>query len=634
MSVQLYEQTYSKDMEDIVALLAQRRLDRSPIIEKARLISQHYNGEIAIPLPELDENEAPAVANLIGQGIDQHSMRIASNPADIYCPPAKPGVKSSEEKARVRRLVANGWLENNTYDLVLRKRARHLVAYSSSPILLRPNEKTKSVMWEAKSPLDTYPAPVLNDLDPCPEDVIFLYGRRFAWLRNKYPDVAARIASSSHLPVRDDVMVELIHYFDAEQETLIATGSIDRQNILREADYGIDGRRIKWNGMDGTPWQFRVELSSVPNLTGRCPVVVPNRISLDFPKGMFDDTVGIWQMQAKMMALEVIAVTRAIFPDTYFVKDAQGQGQIVRAADGLRGIMGEVEGGKLQEINMQPGFQTGNVIDRMERAQRQNSAMPAEYGAESPTNVRTDVRGRSVFSAGVDFYIDEAQKILNRSLKAELEIAADIDTRFYDTRKSYYVSWGGYPGPLDYTPSDIFGESRVMLVDNNYSGLDANALEVALAQGVQTEMISKHTSRKYSPFVKDIKREEALILTENLELALRSGIDAQTQQGAIPAVDIARMIQLARDGNKEFADIVVQVHDEAQQRQATSGPPGTPEGPVPPGSPQAQPGLGAPGAPAATIPAPSASFDNLRSLLSGISAQTRPAGGRFNAPPQ
>ena len=60
-----------------------------------------------------------------------------------------------------------------------------------------------------------------------------------------------------------------------------------------------------------------VELERVPNPLGQTPVVCAQRISLDGAQGQFDGILGMYQMQARLMALEVIAVQKGVFPDTW-----------------------------------------------------------------------------------------------------------------------------------------------------------------------------------------------------------------------------------------------------------------------------------------------------------------------------
>src|SRR4051794_36788399 len=92
-----------KSVQEIVAEFRRRQLNRSPLFERGRVISQHYNNEVVLPLPEVDRTEAPAVANLLAQGVDQHAMRVSSVLPDVQCPPVKPGDKASERRADQRR---------------------------------------------------------------------------------------------------------------------------------------------------------------------------------------------------------------------------------------------------------------------------------------------------------------------------------------------------------------------------------------------------------------------------------------------------------------------------------------------------------------------------------------------------
>jgi hypothetical protein len=99
--------------------------------------------------------------------------------------------------------------------------------------------------------------------------------------------------------------------------------------------------------------------------------------------------------------------------------------------------------------------------------------------------------------------------------------------------------------------------------------------------------------------------------------------------GQLPPSDLARIMKLV-GGNKTLADAVAQVQREAQQRQATAGPPGAPEGPAAPGSPEAQPGIAAPGAGAeagAAIPAQPQSVANLLAMVRGGRTMEQAAAG-------
>ena len=57
-----------KSAEDIVSLYMQRLSTRGAYLNRMKEVSANYNNEVAVPLPELDINEKPAVANLLAQG--------------------------------------------------------------------------------------------------------------------------------------------------------------------------------------------------------------------------------------------------------------------------------------------------------------------------------------------------------------------------------------------------------------------------------------------------------------------------------------------------------------------------------------------------------------------------------------
>ena len=79
----------------IVKMYQDRRMSRSGIIKRMTEVRDHYNGDVIVPLPELDEAERPAIPNLIAQGIDQFSMRVASVLPDVHYPALRNGIPVS-----------------------------------------------------------------------------------------------------------------------------------------------------------------------------------------------------------------------------------------------------------------------------------------------------------------------------------------------------------------------------------------------------------------------------------------------------------------------------------------------------------------------------------------------------------
>lgn len=554
-------------LETIAAILAERQAKQGPIIESMRQLRDAYNGDLVIPLPELDRKEKSAVANLITTGLDQTAMRIASTMPSVYYPALEEGNNASEKRARTRKRATMAWWEANKMPLKMRRRARWLIGYASSPVIIRPDTKWGAARWDIRDPLNTFPS-VGEDPDQItPSDCIFTYSRSRAWLQERYPEALANLKSVNPKPTD---IIGIVEYTDAEVTVLMATSSA-KQN--------------PWESMvRGAP---HVELERVQNRTGLCLAVVPGRITLDRPMGQFDSLVGMYNLQSKLMALEVIAVERGIFPDTYLVSRPGETARFVAGPfDGRTGQVNVVSGGDIREMAANPGFATNGMMDRIERAQRIGSGTPAEFGGESTSNVRTGKRGDAILSAVVDFPIQEAQEIFAASLQEENKRAIAIaKTYFGNERKSFYVSSRGAKGHVDYVPNKDFEDDN-NVVTYSHSGADANSLVVGLGQRIGIGIMSKQTAQEIDPFISDPEAEKDRVISESLEAALLQSIQTQAAQGAIPPSDVAAIVALVGSDKMDLAAAVTKIHEQAQARQAT---------PAPTGAPETMPGLGAPG---------------------------------------
>ena len=555
-------------LEEIAFILAERQAKQGPIIDSMRQLRDAYNGDLVIPLPELDRREKSAVANLITTGLDQTAMRIASTMPSVYYPALDEGNRMSEKRASTRKRATMGWWEANKMPLKMRRRARWLIGYASSPVILRPDMKWGAARWDVRDPLNTFPSTGEDPDQITPNDCIFTYTRSRAWMAQHYPDALSRLKTSGNPKPTD--MLQVVEYTDAEVTVLMVTSQT---------------KLSQWEGPTrGVP---HVELERIQNKTGFCLAVVPGRITLDRPMGQFDSLVGMYNLQSKLMALEVIAVERGIFPDTYLVSRPGETARFVAGPyDGRSGQVNVVQGGDIREMAANPGFATNGMMDRIERAQRIGSGTPAEFGGESTSNVRTGKRGDAILSAVVDFPIQEAQEIFAASLQEENKRAIAIaKTYFGNERKSFYVSSRGAKGHVDYTPNKDFEDDN-NVVTYSHSGADANSLVVGLGQRIGIGIMSKQTAQEIDPFISDPEMEKDRVISEGLEQALLQSIQTQASQGAIPPSDVAAIVALVASDKMDLAEAVTKIHEAAQKRQATPAPEGTPE---------TMPGLGAPG---------------------------------------
>ena len=560
-----------------------------------RNLRDYYNGDVIVPLPELNSDEQSAVANLLAQGLDQTAMRIASTRPDVYCPPTDPAKKRSRDNSEIRRKAIFGWWEHSRMDLQIAKRARHLIGYATTITQIRFNPKTGCPEWHLRDPLTAYPATLLGVDDMRPRDVVFAYERPLGYLRTMYPEAARTFQGDSG--AGDDQPIEMIEYVSDEEQVLIAMRGPVKTGLFATSTNSDEN--------------IVVELERAPNPLGECPVVCAGRISLDDAQGQFDGILGMYQMQARLMALEVIAVQKGVFPDTWLIGRPGETPQIVNPADGLTGEVGLVRGGDLRDMQMQPGYMTNPAIDRLERAQRLTAGIPPEFGGESTTNIRTGRRGDAVLSAVVDFPVQEAQRIMARSLQEENELAVTMSKKYAGNKgKSFYVTSKNAKGRVDYTPNDNF-DSTDNVVIYSQAGADINNLVIGGGQRVGMGTMSKRSFMAIDPLVEDPEFEHDAVVAEQLEQALLVSIQQQASEGSIPPADLARIMELVSTNQLELAEAVEKANKEAQERQAST---------VDAAAPEAQPGLAMPGmgAEAKAMPAPPGGGGGLGELLGAL----------------
>lgn len=593
--------------DQIVNLYSSRKKALAPRFSQMEEVKAAYEGKLDIPLPELDRNERPMVANLIAQGIDQNAMRIVSTMPNVTCPPMRAGYEIHEDNADDRRKAILGWWTMNRLRLIQARRARWLITYASAPAMIRPDPRRRIPFWQARSPRTTLPPPG-DDLTPT--DMIFSFKKTLSWLRRIYPETVNHLDIGPRDRANPDDEFVIVEYCDDEVLSQVVLGRATEGNV-ETGTWGADpGPR------HGRPW---VELDRLPNKAGICPAVYPTRIGLEDAVGQFDGLVGLYWNQAMLMALEVIAVKRAIFEDEWLEGRPGETLQVITEADGLAGIRGEINGGSIRKLGSQPGVMTYQTLDRIERAMRLSGGIPAEFGGESASNIRTARRGGQVLSSAIDFSIAEAQGTFEASLEEENVRAIAIDRAYFGGTKSFYFSWNGRKGRGIYDPAKLWttDENEVRY---SFPGADLNELVVGIGQRLGMNIMSQYRAMELDPLQDDPDLERQRISAEGMQRAFVQGLQQQMSSGAIPPDDAAYIVDLILTGKADSeADAVMRAQKRAQQRQASAPSAGPAEQPaaLPPGAPEAQPGLaaGPEGAGAAVIPEPGPAMGNLQELL-------------------
>ncbi len=603
--------------EQILEMWRTRVQSTSTAMQRMDEIRRAYNGDLVLPLPQMDKVEKAAVANLIQQGIDQLGARISSVKPDVDFPSENPGQALADKRARQRRMAVLGWWDKNIMTVLDGRRARHLLAYASSPVLIRPGHSYEHGVptWHVRNPMGTFPGPRPNPDDMTPNDCIFRYEATLQFLMHRYPEQAARLEKGPN--PTPDTRFDILEYVDDAELVMVAVGREPPTPGYGPQSY-----------IAGAPL---AELVRNPNRAGMCTVVIPHRTSLDLPIGKFDGMTGMYQMQARLMALTLIAVERSVFPQEWLVGRPGELPEVLVEADSKNGRTGVVTGGMLEEHNLNPSGVSMQMAAMLEANQRQQGGLPQEFGGESPTNVRTGRRGADIMSAQVDFPIQEAQTLLARSKEYENMAAIAVAKGWYGNKQvSFYVrKMKGASGQVTYRPNEIF-TTDVNFVEYPHAGSDANQLAVLIGQLVGLQLISEDTARQLHPLIDDPHHEKEYVVAEALEKALVQAVSTQVGQGTLSAVDVAKIISTLEQDKGTLAEAVTAVHEAEQERQAGLADQQSPAG----GAPGLAPGPGGapggaaipPGGPPSVGP-PTPSESNLAQLLSTLHAPPQQVAG-------
>lgn len=566
-----------RDVNEIVALFDARHLERGPVLREMMAVRDTYNGDLVVPLPELDRDEKVAVANLLNTGIDQMAGRVASVLPTVFCPPRNDSKPREVAAATLRTKAMYGWWDANDYDIVMMRRARWMLGYACAPVQIKPPTRLQArrgvftPQWHTRDPLTTFPSAPTHHDDMTPEDCIFTYVRNHAWLARQYPEAFDALRRPKG--VRGDDLLTVLEYTDDRETVLLAFGDRNADPSVvagfrgRDSFGGPAGRTSGLGGWVGT--DTVVELERIPNRAEVCTVVIPGRVTLDRMMSQFSAMIGMYETAAKLTALSIIAVEKGIFPDQYLVSRPNEQAQFLTGPhDGRTGLVNVVTGGEVREVGTNPGFQTNPMIDRLERAMRLEGGVPAELGGESASNIRTGKRGDQVLSGAVQFPIQEQQKLLAKSAKHELQRAVAVAKGYHGGKTtSTYVNWKGAKGNIEYKPKDLFVTDNVV-VSYAQAGSDLNGLMILAGQAVGMGVMSKKTAGAILPIIEDPEFEHDQSIKESLEAAILASVQQKANSGEIAPVDTAWLMQQVGSNKMELAEALIALDERVQKRQA------------------------------------------------------------------
>jgi hypothetical protein len=564
-----------KSPEEIDEIYENLKYVRGRDHERMRYMRMLMNNEMPVPLPELNEQEQSTVANLALNGQDQLARRLSSTEPTMYWPNLDPGHHHADKRATQKPRVIRGFHEANLLTIKLSKRARFFLSYAETGVFIRPNRKMDMPKWHVTSPLDTY-MPRAEFDDYLPTCVIttqsFTYGSLVEMFGEDMADSVSKPPGWDYDNKYNNygVEFEVITYNDEYEYSMILLG----YKRADEKPYYDSGRSC-------------VRLTYAENLVGRPLYVCAGRITLDAQLGHFDGIVGMYQTQAALMALTVIAQRKTVWPTTWlkgFPNDPEDP-EIIVTPDPYKGIPGQVRHGEIEAMNLDPAFRALEIMDRHEEAIRKEAGLPAEFGGMSATNIRTGRRGSQVMQSTIDFTIQEAQAIFAASIKEENKLAIAVDKAYFDRKKIFHIETRSFVGAVEYKPTDLW-DSDAHVVDYPFAGTDLQNLTIEAGQRVAMGTMSRETFMEHDPAIRDVPAERQKLLRQAVQDSVLQGLTMLTAnpEGPMQLPHIARLDKKIAEG-KELYEAMLELQQEVQAEQAT--PAETPA--------EAQPGIAQPG---------------------------------------
>jgi len=551
----------------------------------------------------------PLTPALISENIDAVAQRAASVTPFIGCPavdPTKERGRRSRQYADIRkRALAATWYQNRL-KVKMRRAYRHLAGYATTALVVYPDYNLGMPKIEVRDPLGVYPEPKAAEDYDIPRNCGFVYGKSGDWLRANYS--AAREEFGG--PVGKEK--------DARQELWDVAEWIDEDHIV----IGIMGPRYTRNPQAQPLHTTQLELSRYVNRAGVPCVITPGRITLDKIASSVSNVVGMTDLMAKLMALEIVAQEKAIFPDRYII-GRSGQVPMIVGGEWKDGREGEVnvllDAEQIGELHSTPGQGTNIAIDRLERNARVSTGTVPQIGGESYGALRTGRGIDALMGASLDPRVQELQETMEAHLPYLNECIFATYRGYFDDQK--FVTFTGFAGDfghVEFTPQEHF-ETFDNVVSHSIPGADVQGTTIQLGQLLQMKGISLNTFRVKHPFVDDPEAEGRRVDEEQLEDAVMAGIQNQAAQGTMPIIYVATIEKFRKDGHDIFESIRL-ADEEIREQQAQEIPePG--EGQMM--APEAAPGLaGPPGAPGPPTPegAPPGIAEMRAALLAGQNA--------------
>lgn len=563
--------------DDIWGMMTLRRSHDSAIIRQMISVRDHYNGDVIIPLPDIDgEPQYASVSpQIVADGIDHTAMRAASVMPQISVPAMSSQPRARDNASKKRRALYASW-HYSALELLLYRSFRHFIGYGTGSLIAVPDFESERACIELRDPLSSYPELRTPEDFHEPLNVGFVYGRSADWILSRYPHAADLVTKW-----QQDTLWDIVEWIDEDH---VVMGILGPRN-----DRTYDDRYYPRGSSDK-----HMELRRWPNRAGMVPATVPRRATLDRIMGQLTHVLPSVDLLDRFTLLEIAAAEKHVFPDMVILgkrtavptlsggrwKDGRtGEPNIVLDADGVQLLQSSV------------GPATFPTMERLEKAARGSGGVLPQFTGETGGSLRT---GRALDALGgfsVDPRVMEAQKFMGRALETINQGIMAVEKGYWPSKKfTVYSGWSGDTEVVEYVPERVF-DNLHNSVDYSMPGLDISQVTVALGQLVGAKLMSRDTARTKHPMIPDGGLEEKAIVQENIEDAVLVSFLQQASTGTLPLIDLVRINEVFQETGS-MIEAVKKADAEARARQAAE-PPAPQPGQV--AAPEAQPGLAQPG---------------------------------------
>lgn len=557
---------------------------QGPILLRCRDILNHYEGEYVIPLPDVsDEPKMPNLTPaLVTDAVDFLAQRAASTLPSLNFPAINPNKntgKRSVEYASIRRRAIAATYDDSMWKIGRRRVFRQNAAYHASAICVLPDWDCERPRIQARDALSAYVEPVAAETLRPPHWIGFVTRFSSTHLRKRFPWVRAEDGG----PITDrhtEQMWDVVEWIDEEQIVYGLLGPVNSAGMHVNAQY-----QNQWGNAPSMPLS-----PSFDNKTGLVPAVMPHNVTLGRIGARLSALLGNIKLQSKLMALNVVAVERSVFPDMYALGSQMGQPSVVG---------GSWKDGRSMEINLlsdttavgtlrhSPDPTALQMVGQLERNYRTSAHLVPQAGGETYGALRTGRGINELAGIALDPMIQEMHEIDEAWMRhVNQAVLATYKGYWPDKQYSMYSGWPTDQGQVEFTPEEHF-ETYDNSVSYAIPGADITQVTQITGSLLGAGLISRRTLRHMHPWIGDPDAEGRLIDDEAFEDSVKQAIMQRVVAGQAPMLLLTLVNKYRNDGSDIF-EAMEKADTEMRRLQATEAPPPE-QGQV--AAPEAMPGV-------------------------------------------